>query len=126
MTHLRRADTRTLKFISIWLDERIIPAYVVAISLLILAIQGVVHSKPAQKLFKNTSEQDAAKAQSQGTWLSGRGGPVIVAFKSTRLAIIIGLFVLILVPALQNDWSWHTCAVVSSLVRVFLVHPADS
>ncbi len=112
--HILRLLTR-LPSVSIWLDERILPAYVAAVSFLVLAIQAVVHTKPVQKLFKSTSQQDA---QPQGTWLSKRGGPVIFAFKLVRLAIVVAVFVVTLVSSFGSGWHWYSSVLASTLVRL--------
>lgn len=100
---------QTILMDSPWFDERIFPAYVVAVSILSLIIRAVVTSKPVQRLRakrssstvieSNLSVDSVVSSESRSVWLRAKeaikalGGPTIFTFKVVRLALVVALWI---------------------------------
>jgi hypothetical protein len=107
----------TLSFNSVWSDERIIPAYVAAASLIFLATHAIVTSSVAQKwLSTGFPKQTSPDIEPRTSWLQKRGGPTIIAFKTIRLLAISVLLGLALFVSVTCGWQWYNYVLILSLV----------
>ena len=103
-----------------WRDERVFPAYVAAASFVVLAIQGVLCSKLAQRwLFKKSDTSDAVLEQ-PSSWLRKRGNATIFAYKFARLLTLIVFLNLNVVTALRVSCCWYNIAQVLTSVSIIL------
>lgn len=114
---------------SFWLKERIIPVYVAAASILVLALHA---SKAARNLRakwfpgydETVDEPNLASVEVGTTWDQAKrrvkaiGGPTIVVFKLVRLGLVLALFSLVTLSALRTSWTRENIAFVAVLVRL--------
>ncbi|KIP05211.1 hypothetical protein PHLGIDRAFT_534835 [Phlebiopsis gigantea 11061_1 CR5-6] len=105
----------------LWLDERFIPSYVAAASLVILLSHAVWSSKPIQILRGVRVEEHQEHERSWKGFLLERGGITIWAFKIIRLACILGVFWLWQVDLMQPEWAAPDTFVVASLLYASLL-----
>lgn len=95
-----------------WLDERIIPAYVSAASVVVLVIGTIMQQmQPASK--GDASQEPAGTVLSRG---SGSGSRAILAFKITRFLALVTLLALAITSAIQQV-SWFSAFFLISVVR---------
>lgn len=103
-----------------WKDERFFPAYVAAVSVTVLGIQGILSTELVRRLFskntlENSNEQIAVQEQPT-SWFGKRGSATMFTFKFTRLLALIALFALTVVSAADIRWKSYDVALVLTSV----------
>ena len=92
-----------------WLDERMAPAYVSALSLLAALLSRIFSGKDEGGLL---SSEDAQKG-----FASRRGGFAVISAKCLRLASILALIVLVILPTTGQS-AWDNLPLAVALVSL--------
>ncbi|KAF7797042.1 hypothetical protein EIP86_008234 [Pleurotus ostreatoroseus] len=124
-----RVSRKLTRFVcSFWLDPRIYPAYVAALSVVWLVLHGIFTSKPVRKLraalTSYTPPEDVKPTIPADLWerTFGKTGSItIFVFKFVRLLATIALTVLVLYTAWKDGWTKFDMALGATLIYSLLL-----
>jgi hypothetical protein len=114
---------------SVWKDSRMIISYIAALSLIVVVIQALLSTMSTNRLrTHNIGHQQRLDAPISNETQSirerlrqhvvNRGGGVIFAYQISRLdSAVIGFGLALATMLLEQDYSWESIALISTLVR---------